>query len=133
MTQVAPDTTSLLEPDEACSAGPSRLMPADRAACLAEIFKALSDPTRVRLLAHIRSSEHGVACACHLPDSLGISQPTLSHHLKKLVDAGLVTREQRGRWAHYTAVAEVVDVARDFLGETTLDTLGGAADPGRCC
>lgn len=131
MVQVGVDTTSLVEAQppveagEACSAGPATLMSPDRAACLGEIFKALSDPTRVRLLAHICSSEHGVACACHLPESLGISQPTLSHHLKKLVEAGLVTREQRGRWAHYTAVAQVLDVARDFLGEST--------SAARCC
>jgi len=111
--------------DESCAAAPSTLMPVGRAACLADIFKALADPTRVRLLAHIAASEHGTACACHLPASLGISQPTLSHHLRKLVDAGLVTREQRGRWAHYTAVAGVLDVAREFLGEST--------DAARCC
>lgn len=111
---------------EACAA-PSGfgLMPADRAACLADIFKALADPTRVRLLAHIAASEHGTACACHLPESLGIGQPTLSHHLKKLTEAGLIVREQRGRWAHYTAVPGVLDVARDFLGEST--------DAARCC
>ena len=92
---------------------------------LREIFKALADPTRVRLLAHIAASEHGTACACHLPASLGISQPTLSHHLKKLADAGLIVREQRGRWAHYTAVAGVLDAARDFPGE--------ASTAPRCC
>ncbi len=106
------------------SPGPS-VMPADRAACLAGTFKALSDPTRVRLLAHIAASPDGTACACHLPDALGVSQPTLSHHLKKLTEAGLVTREQRGRWAHYTAVAATLDVARDFLGESTAGV--------RCC
>nr|WP_245581253.1 metalloregulator ArsR/SmtB family transcription factor [Propionicicella superfundia] len=100
-------------------------MPAERAECLAETFKALSDPARVRLLAHIAAAEHGTACACHMPDALGISQPTLSHHMKKLVDAGLVTREQRGRWAHYTLAPEVLDVARDFLGAPT--------DAARCC
>lgn len=110
---------------EACAPASPTLMPADRAVCLAEIFKALADPTRVRLLAHIADAEHGTACACHLPASLGISQPTLSHHLKKLTDAGLITREQRGRWAHYTAVPAVLDVARDFLGEST--------DAAGCC
>lgn len=112
-------------PEDACSGGPATLMPADRATCLADIFKALSDPTRVRLLAHIAGSQYGTACACHLPDALGISQPTLSHHLKKLTDAGLVTREQRGRWAHFTAVPALLDVARDFLGAST--------DAARCC
>lgn len=112
--------------DEACAVG-GGLMSAGRAACLADIFKALSDPTRVRLLDHIAASESGTACACHLPETLGISQPTLSHHLKKLVDAGLVTREQRGRWAHYTAVPGVLDVARDYLGACQ------AASDSRCC
>lgn len=115
-----------VDPDEACSAV-GALMPAERATCLADIFKALSDPTRVRLLDHIAASEGGTACACHLPETLGISQPTLSHHLKKLVDAGLVTREQRGRWAHYTAVAGVLDVAREYLGACQ------AAGAARCC
>lgn len=108
-----------------CAAASATLMPAERAVCLAEVFKALADPTRVRLLAHIAGAEHGTACACHLPASLGISQPTLSHHLKKLAEAGLITREQRGRWAHYTAVPGVLGVARDFLGEST--------DAARCC
>ncbi len=125
MAQVALDRTSGGEDGEVCLSGPSILIETGQAARLAEIFKALSDPTRVRLLAHISSSEHGTTCACHLPEALGISQPTLSHHLKKLVDAGLVAREQRGRWAHYTAVAEVVEVARAFLGESTTAA--------RCC
>lgn len=100
---------------EDCATAPETIMPADRAECLAAIFKALSDPTRVRLLDHIGASEDGTACACHMPEALGISQPTLSHHLKKLTEAGLITREQRGRWAHYTAAPGVLDVARDFL------------------
>lgn len=112
-------------PGVVCAPASLTLMSAERAACLADIFKALADPTRVRLLAHIAGAEHGTACACHLPASLGIAQPTLSHHLKKLTDAGLITREQRGRWAHYTAVPAVLDVARDFLGESR--------DAARCC
>ncbi len=110
---------------DACATSAPSVMPADRATCLADVFKALADPTRVRLLAHITASPDGTACACHLPDALGVSQPTLSHHLKKLTEAGLITREQRGRWAHYTAVAATLDVARDFLGEST--------QAARCC
>lgn len=108
------------------TACPSRLMAAARADCLAEIFKALADPTRVRLLAYIAAADGGTACACNLPDALGISQPTLSHHLKKLVDARLLDREQRGRWAHYTVVPERVEAVRVFLGEA-----GGGVTP--CC
>ncbi|WP_198928278.1 helix-turn-helix transcriptional regulator [Tessaracoccus sp. ZS01] len=109
-----------------CATAPTSMMSAERAACLAELFKALSDPTRVRLLAHIADSPDGTACACHIPDTLGISQPTLSHHLKRLTAAGLVKREQRGRWAHYTAASDVLEVAREFLGTTT-------EDAARCC
>lgn len=126
MADIARPRTLTVELDDACSSV-GHLMGAEQAACLADIFKALSDPTRVRLLDHIAASENGTACACHLPETLGISQPTLSHHLKKLVDAGLVTREQRGRWAHYTAVPRVLDVARDFLGEVR------TSSDARCC
>ena len=99
--------------DECCAAG--TLMDAADAARLAQVFKALADPTRVRLLALVAAAPDGTACACHLTDELGIAQPTLSHHLRRLVDAGLLTREQRGRWAHYTAVPTTLALARDFL------------------
>ncbi|WP_414601900.1 ArsR/SmtB family transcription factor [Micrococcus sp.] len=94
-----------------------QLMPAERAAGLAAVFKALADPTRVRLLALITAAPQGTACACHLPEALGISQPTLSHHLKRLVEAGMLAREQRGRWAHYTARPVALAAARSFLLE----------------
>jgi len=71
------------------------------AASLSIVLKAVADPVRLRLLHHIAAAPDTTVCACHLPAALGISQPTLSHHLKKLVEVGLVTREQRGRWAHY--------------------------------
>ena len=71
---------------------------------LAKIFKALGDPARVRLISLIASSENQEACVCDLIEPLGLSQPTVSHHMKQLVDAGLVTREQRGRWAFYRLV-----------------------------
>ncbi|WP_288800250.1 ArsR/SmtB family transcription factor [Arsenicicoccus cauae] len=118
-------TTLATASTDCCAAGSTPLMPADRAVCLAEIFKALGDPTRVRLVGYLASAQGGTVCACHLPDELGISQPTLSHHLKRLVSAGIITREQRGRWAHYAVVPEVLDVARAFLGTTTGDA--------RCC
>ncbi|GAB3711330.1 ArsR/SmtB family transcription factor [Mariniluteicoccus flavus] len=104
---------------ECCAAGATALMPADRAACLAAVFKSLGDPTRVRLVGHLAAADGGTVCACHLPDQLGISQPTLSHHLKKLVVAGVITREQRGRWAHYAVVPDVLETVRAFLGSAT--------------
>lgn len=118
MARSALDLSDLVIEAERCATVAPDVMPAERAGCLAATFKALGDPTRVRLLAHLAASPDGTACACHLPDALGISQPTLSHHLKKLTEAGLVAREQRGRWAHYTVLRNVLDVARDFLGES---------------
>ncbi|WP_420176332.1 ArsR/SmtB family transcription factor [Luteococcus sp. OSA5] len=104
---------------DACC-GPSRLlMTAEEAERRAASFKALSDPVRLRIYHHIASSDHSV-CFCHLPEVFGVSQPTLSHHLKKLVEAGLVTREQRGRWAHYSprpaGLAQVIALVGDVSG-----------------
>jgi ArsR family transcriptional regulator len=89
---------------------------------LARIFKALGDPTRVRLLSLIAAHEDAEACVCDLTDPVGLSQPTVSHHLKQLVDAGLITREVRGRWSYY----RVVDGALDNLASA----LRGGAAPG---
>jgi ArsR family transcriptional regulator len=68
---------------------------------LAAVFKALADPARVKLVSLIAASTGGEACICDLTDPLGLSQSTVSHHMKLLVDAGLVTRDQRGKWAYY--------------------------------
>ncbi|HEX7354122.1 MAG TPA: metalloregulator ArsR/SmtB family transcription factor [Mycobacteriales bacterium] len=75
---------------------------------LAGIFKALGDPTRVRLVSLIAATDSGEACICDLTDPVGLSQPTVSHHMRILADAGLVTREQRGRWAYYAVVDEAL-------------------------
>jgi ArsR family transcriptional regulator len=76
---------------------------------LARAFKALGDPTRVRLLSLIAAHDGAEACVCDLIDPVGLSQPTVSHHLKQLVDAGLVSREQRGKWAYYRLVQPALD------------------------
>ena len=81
---------------------------------LAGAFKVLSDPARLRLLSMIASADE--ACACDLVEPLGRSQPTVSHHLSVLTDAGLLDREKRGRWAYYRAVPERLAVLRDALG-----------------
>lgn len=80
-----------------------------RAETLARVFKALSDPTRVRLVSLIAAHEAGEACVCDLIEPVGLSQPTVSHHLKQLVEAGLLSREQRGRWAYYRVVGQALD------------------------
>lgn len=75
---------------------------------LAHVFKALSDPARVRLLSLIAAGEGAEACICDLTGPLGLSQPTVSHHMRQLVDAGLVTREQRGKWAYFRVVDDAL-------------------------
>lgn len=82
---------------------------------LAHVFKALADPTRVRLLSLIAAHADAEACVCDLTDPVGLSQPTVSHHLKQLVDAGLITREQRGRWAYFRVVQSALDALADTL------------------
>lgn len=101
--------------DPCCAGATSALLPSDEAALLAATFKALADPTRVRLLRYLAESAAGTACACHLPEALGISQPTLSFHMNKLHDAGLVSREKRGRWVHWTVRPESLAAAQAFL------------------
>jgi len=87
----------------------------DEAAELARTFKAVADPARLRLLSIIASHEGGEACACDLHEPVGLSQPTVSHHLKVLVRAGLLHREQRGIWVHYSVVPERLDALADVL------------------
>jgi ArsR family transcriptional regulator len=73
----------------------------EEAEATASLFKALADPARVRIVNVLATSDEPV-CVCELIDPLGLSQPTVSHHLKKLVSAGLLRREQRGVWAYYS-------------------------------
>jgi ArsR family transcriptional regulator len=74
---------------------------AEDAALLARRLKALADPGRLRLLSLVAAAGEDGACGCDLTEPVGLSQPTVSHHLKVLAEAGLVTREQRGVWAYY--------------------------------
>jgi ArsR family transcriptional regulator len=105
---VAQDTTC-------CTPVTGGVLSAEEAERIAHIFKALGDPTRVRLLSLIAASEDGEACICDLTEPVGLSQPTVSHHIKLLVDAGLATREQRGRWAYYRVVPEALDRASQTI------------------
>ena len=106
-----PSTLPVLEPSAlaACCAPVTAGIVSDEAAeTLARMFKALGDPTRVKLLSLIAAASEDGACACDMTEPVGLSQPTVSHHLQLLVDAGLVTREQRGKWAYYRVVPEVL-------------------------
>lgn len=75
---------------------------------LAATLKALADPARVRLLSLIQAQPQAEACVCHLTQPLGLGQPTVSHHLRVLEDAGFLTHERRGRWVYYRAVPEAL-------------------------
>lgn len=90
----------------------------DQAGQIARVFKALGDPTRVKLYSLIAASEAGEMCACDLTEPVGLSQPTVSHHMKLLVDAGLLTREQRGRWAYYRPAPGPLNAAAQVLTRT---------------
>jgi ArsR family transcriptional regulator len=76
---------------------------------LAHVLKAVADPTRLRLLSMVAAHPGREACVCDLIEPVGLSQGTVSHHLKVLVDAGVLTREQRGRWAYYALVPRALD------------------------
>lgn len=82
---------------------------------LARVFKALGDPTRVRLLSLIAAADGGEACICELTEPVALSQPTVSHHMKQLVEAGLITREQRGKWAYYRVVTDALQAIADAV------------------
>lgn len=88
---------------------------AEDAVVLARTLKAIADPARLRLLSLIAAHEGGEACVCDLTAPLGLSQPTVSHHLKVLVDAGLLTRDKRGVWAYFSLVPGALDSLAEVL------------------
>ena len=83
-----------------CSPLDASPLSADEADAAARLFKALADPARVRIVNLLATSDESI-CACELTPAVGLAQPTVSHHLKKLTDAGLLEREQRGKWAYF--------------------------------
>ena len=94
---------------ECCPAGLDSPLDRGTAERLARLLKAVADPTRLQLLALIKASPRGESCVCDLTGPLGLSQPTVSHHLRILTEAGLVSRESRGTWAWYSVVQERLD------------------------
>jgi ArsR family transcriptional regulator, arsenate/arsenite/antimonite-responsive transcriptional repressor len=88
---------------------------ASQAADLAHMLKALADPTRLRLVSMVAAHEAGEACVCDLTGPLGLTQPTISHHLKILVEAGIFTRDKRGVWAYYALVPSALNALSAVL------------------
>jgi ArsR family transcriptional regulator len=97
-------TELLLAEDACCGPLVSEPLSASQAADLAHILKALAGPTRLRPVSMVAAHENSEACVCELTEPLGLTQPTISHHLKTLTDAGIFTRTQRGKWAYYAIV-----------------------------
>ena len=106
--------TVVVEPVVCCAPLGAPRLSEEEAAATAEVFKALGDPARVRIVNLLATSSEPV-CVCELIEPLSLSQPTVSYHLKKLVDVGLLEREQRGKWAYFSfkrdAVAKLAAVA----------------------
>ena len=112
LTKVLP----LEDVTECCSPLTRETMSAENAEKLALSLKAISDPARLRLISIVAAHENDEACVCDLIEPLGLSQGTVSHHLKILVDAGIFSRDKRGTWAYYRLIPGALDsIARLLL------------------
>jgi ArsR family transcriptional regulator len=98
-----------------CPPGGSPALGAEEALQKALVFKALADPNRLRLLSLVKADDSGECCVCDLTEPLELGQPTVSHHLKILVEAGLLHREKRGTWAYYSLVPGALEEAAGLL------------------
>nr|WP_311379725.1 metalloregulator ArsR/SmtB family transcription factor [Arthrobacter sp. ISL-48] len=103
------------ETDACCIPSVVPALSAEEAQGKAQAFKALADPNRLRLLSIVKASESGESCVCDLTEPLDLGQPTVSHHLRILVDAGLLNREKRGTWAYYSLVPGALDEVAGLL------------------
>lgn len=113
--------STTIEPVACCAPLAAPALSDEEAEATAELFKALADPARVRIVNLLATAGEPV-CACNLNEPVGLAQPTVSHHLKKLLDAGLLVREQRGKWAYFS------------LKRDAVETLAAVADlKGACC
>ena len=97
-----------LDPVECCAPLAAPALSDDEADATAALFRALGDPARVRAL-NLLATTGGPVCLCDLVEPLGLSQPTVSHHMKRLLDAGIVEREQRGKWAYFSLRRDAVE------------------------
>jgi ArsR family transcriptional regulator len=104
-----------------CAPLAATTLSAEEAEATAGLFRALGDPARVRIV-NLLATSGGAVCICDLIEPVGLAQPTVSHHMKKLVEVGLVEREQRGKWAYFS------------LKRDAVNTLAAVADlKGACC
>ncbi len=100
---------------ECCTPVFAGVLELEEAARTADLLAALADPVRLRIVSMLAAAPEGTACGCELEDPLGLAQPTVSHHLRILREAGLVVGERRGRWVHYSVVPERLAEIRNAL------------------
>jgi ArsR family transcriptional regulator len=98
-----------------CAPGDGELLDHAAAERLAAVLKVLAEPTRLQLLSLVAANADGEECICKLTDAVGVSQPTVSHHMRLLVYAGLLEREQRGKWAYYRLVPGALNALATLL------------------
>jgi ArsR family transcriptional regulator, arsenate/arsenite/antimonite-responsive transcriptional repressor len=113
---VATDSTIAADLTSCCSPVGEQVLDETQARALATSFAALADPIRLLLLSYVASAGSDQVCACDLIEPSGRSQPTVSHHMKILVDAGLIEREKRGLWVWYRVVPGSLEALRAALG-----------------
>src|SRR6476620_5078786 len=118
-TTAAPSTAAQISVlpvlTECCSPIVGQVMTDGEAEALSASLKAIADTTRLRLVSLVAAHEGREACVCDLTEPVGLSQPTVSHHLKVLVEAGILAREQRGRWAYYKLVPATLNALAGLI------------------
>ena len=119
MPKPLPLLETVPSPGVCCTSLASAPLTTAQADELASRLKAIADPTRLRLLSIVMASEDMQACTCDLTEPLGLSQPTVTHHLQKLVAAGLVTGERRGTWTYYRVVPEALSGLASLIAPAT--------------
>ena len=119
--QTSPALLPVVDVTSCCAPLDSEPLARADAEALARVLKALADPARLQLVSHIASSR-GEVCACDLNEVVGLAQPTVSHHLKVLVDTGILSREKRGVWAFYRAVPGALGALGGLLREGWTET-----------
>src|SRR3954453_6679059 len=117
-----PKQLPLVAMDACCAPLAREPLTADQAVDLSRLFKAMADPVRLRLLSLIASHAGGEACVCDLTDAFELTAPTISHHLKVLREAGLITGERRGTWVYYRVRPDLLAQVSTVLGPAVTAT-----------
>jgi ArsR family transcriptional regulator len=116
----ASGTLPLTDLAPCCPPTTGEVLTAPEAERLAVVLKALAEPARLRLVSIISGAAPDAVCVCNLTEPVGLSQPTVSHHLKVLTQAGIVTREQRGKWAYYRVLPDALSAIATALSPRPL-------------